>query len=305
MSTAGNIYVAFGMEIGDPANTTIPPQRLNLWLNRVVKEAVERTNCLWDTVTVSGLYDIEIVDYSSLAADTITLKTSLYTTVSTYTIAGAASNSAMATAIATQLIARTDIKAYSIGAHVYVCCIGGGTIETLTCSDSDTDHIVLTDGAESYKLSQIVTNIRRVEEVYSVDDSVHYKPVAYQEWARAKMDSSFDGFLSAVMPEEGIDMLMLNAGGANLSSASMVTISHLLWPTAISTASTEMPGILNHHDDMIVKGMLYYYYSQKAQYETALGVRNIFERWCRQAKKELRMQGKPQELSHFLRVAND
>lgn len=394
MSTAANIYTAFGIETGDPANSLIPVQRLELWLNRVVKEAVERTNALWDLTEISGLYDIEIVSFAGLVGNTITLRTSVDSAASDYVIASAASNAAMATAIAVQLDAHPNVTAYASGVHVYVGVIGGGTISSLTCDNSssftvvtlstsalmtflqfgrltgdtitlktsidtvavnytiaaaasnaamataveiqleahanvaavvigdavsivvtggtietftinEASTITLTDGAEFFSLASLITNFRRIEEVYSVDDQVHYKPIGYQEYVRCALDGAFDGYVYSIPVEAGAYMLYVKASGANLSSANTITISHLLWPTSITSAATAMPGILDHHDDLVVKGMLYYYYNQKGQFEVALGMRKIFERWCRQAKKEIRMQGKPQEMGHFLRVAND
>lgn len=305
MSTAANIYTAFGIEVGDPANSLIPTQRLELWLNRVVKEAVERTNSIWDVVTISGLYDIEILTYTALTGNTITLQTSEDTASTTYIIDSATSNSNMATEIAVQLDAHANVTAYASGAHVYVCVVGGGTISSLTTNETDATAITLTNGAEFFNLATLITNFRRIEEVYSVDDDVHYKPCGYQEYMRCLLDSAFDGYVYAIPVEAGSYMLYLKANGGNLLSSNTVTISHLLWPTSITSAATEMPGILSHHDDLVVKGMLYYYYNQKGQFEIAAAMRQMFERWCRQAKKEIRMQGKPQEMSHFLRVAND
>ena len=130
MPTVAELFRDIGDEIGDPSNARVPQWKLITWIDKAVKKAVRDTNCLWTRETLTGQRKITIVAFASLTADTITLVVSGVTT--TITIAAAASNTAMATAITAQLNAVTGVKAYSSGAIIYVVGIGGYTISIMT-----------------------------------------------------------------------------------------------------------------------------------------------------------------------------
>jgi len=310
MSIVADIFHAFGLEIGDPGNAKVPPQRLYLWLNRVLKDAVLKTNCLWDTIALSGEYDIEILDYASLNGEKVTLQTSKYAVSTDYTEGALAdweatvSNSKTATNLAAALNAYFGVIAYAIGAHVYVIATSGETI-TVCTSDADTDYLTVTAGAETFDFDSILTSYRRVNDIYSLAENLIYLPAGRQEYIRGTIDSTYEGYMYSVMQDGGRNTLYLKHAGGNILPSVVFYVDYLQWATAISALSTSLPGTLDNFDDMIVKGMLYHYYNSQANYELAVNLKSIFNEEARRVRKELRSHGAPQQMRHFLKVAND
>ena len=308
MATPGEIFSALGIEVGDPYNSHVPATRLLVWLNRVLKEAVRETKCLWETDTISGLVDIEIVSYGDLSGDVISLETSADAAATDYTEGvewtAATSNTVTATALATALDLHSNVNAYSDGAHCYVCANNGYVISTAT-SDADTDYITVTNGAEYYNLTELLTNFWQIEYVYDVDNARFYMPYNRKGYLYTKVDSESERYGYSYVPEGGKSIMKLESAGVNLGYGYTVTIDYLQKPSSVSITSTAMPGILDDYEDLIVKGILYYYYNSTGEHEKAFAMKQIFQNECRLVRKYLRMHGRPMQLGHLLRVAND
>jgi len=118
MSTLANLYLAMGAEIGDRFNAEVPQPRLLQLINRAIKDLVRDTNCLWDASTISGQYDIKILDYTGVGR--ITIQTSDDSSSTDYAWSSVTSNSVSATNLATALTAHANVVAYAVNEHVYV-----------------------------------------------------------------------------------------------------------------------------------------------------------------------------------------
>jgi hypothetical protein len=118
MATLANLYLAIGSEIGDRFNAEVPQPRLLVLINRAIKDLARDTNCLWDTRTISGQYDIKILDYTGVGR--ITIQTSDDSSSTDYAWSSVTSNSVSATNLATALTAHANVVAYAVNEHVYV-----------------------------------------------------------------------------------------------------------------------------------------------------------------------------------------
>ena len=308
MATAGEAIGAFGVEIGDPFNSHVIPTRVLVWLNRVVAEAVRETKCLWETDRFSGLADIEIVDYSSLSADVISLKTSADSAATDYTEGSEwtaeTSNTVTATNLAAALDVHPNVQSYSDGAHVYVCVKNGHTIAIIT-SDADTNYITVANGAEYFNLSEILTEFRRVEAVYDIANKRMYEPMDRRSYLYTQLDSVAALYTYTNPPESGKQIMKLEAGGISLLYSVSIYIDYFQKATAITTMSTDLPGLLSDYVDLIVKGILYHYYNSTGEHNKAITAKSLFLNECRLVRKDLRSHGMPLPMNQLFRVSND
>lgn len=304
MSTVSSLTYDIGTRIGDPSNTKLEAWQILRYINIVIEDIVKKTDCLWAVDEVSGQKRIEVLDYTNLGTAVISLKTSNDDAATDYTEASewnaATSNSVTATNIATALDAHASVAAYADGAYVYVCCVGGYTLSTLTC-DADTDYLTISDaGYETFELSNILSNFRKVRNIYDTDNELMYRPYARQDYNRALVDgTNYTGWGYYVDPAY---KLYIKANGANLDSADTFKIDYLYWHTALDSADDSPPAILDHYDEVIIQRVLYYYYMSQAMPDMARLSDITYRELIRDLQYEIRSQGELQEIYSFYRT---
>lgn len=317
MATLANLYLAIGAEIGDRFNAEVPQPRLLQLINRAIKDLARDTNCLWDTATISGLYDIKILDYAQLASDdtVITLKTSDDSASVTYTENGVGggtawasitSNSATATSLATALNGHANVMAYAVNEHVYLLTkyvraeeSADITITTLS-SSSDASDLSITSGAAKFKLPSIITNYRKIQNVYIAGGDVFHVPYARQHYDTAlTISTGLTASFYNIVPESGTYQMYFKHKGANLSPASVITMDYLVHPSALSASTESPPGILADFDDAVISRTMYYYMKSTANYQAMILQKQMADDAMKDVRHELRTQGEVQSISHF------
>ena len=312
MSTLANLYVAIGAEIGDRFNAKVPQARLLLYINRAIKDLARDTNCLWDTSTISGQYDIKILDYAQLATDdtVITLQTSDDSSSSTYTEgvnwAAATSNTTTATNLAAALTAHANVVAYSVNEHVYVLTkfiraeeSADILITTLT-SDSATSDLSITSGATKFNLETVISNFRVMRNASIVGGDLFFVPFSRQQYDNAlSLSTGLTASFYSIMPESGSYQMYFKHKGANLAPSTVVNFDYLVHPTALSLSTESPPGILAHFDDAVISRTMYYYLKSIGDTQGMVMQGMVAKEEMKTVRRELRAQGESQAIGHF------
>lgn len=293
MSTMAVIGRDFGERINDPALASTPFWKFLIFANKAIRDLVARTDCLVAKQTITGAIRLTVVDYTALSADTIV--TTVDGTATTLIIAAAASNTAMATAIAVQLDAITGVEAYSSGAYVYALGIDEYMIDSMTTSDT-TNLVIEDDGYDTLTLPSILTNLRNVRNIYDTTNEILYAPLSTQQHDRTLLDSNFVGYTWNV---DSSYNLSLKVAGANPTSQDQFVIDYWTWGAALTLHSESAPGVLAEWDEAVINRSLYYFYMTQAKMDMANICAGLFERDVRAIREQLRSHGEPQEQRLF------
>jgi DNA-binding beta-propeller fold protein YncE len=295
MPTVAELYRDIGDEINDPSNARVEHWRLLGWINKAVAKACRDTNCLWATTSLTGQRMLTVVDYSVLAMEAISITVSgvAYPII----IAAAASNSAMATAIAVQLDAITGVASYADGANVYVLGIDDYEIDSITTSDS-TNLTIADAGYEKFKLLSILTRFRRMGNIVDPTNGLIYDSVTRQRYDTALVDSGFAGYLYYVSPSSE---LYLKVAGANASSGVSFSVGYFQYPATL-VASDSLPALLNDHEECVIAYVKYLYHIRMGEYDKAKFEIGRYQEMTANLRREIRSQGEPQTQNQFLQM---
>ena len=302
MSTVAELYRDIGTEIGDEGNARVPTWKLLRWINKAIRDIVRKTYCLSATLEVTGSQEVEIVGYSALSGETVTVTVDGTASVLTEGVGwtAATSNAATATSLATAVNAVTGLSAYADSldtAVVVIVATGGYGLDTIALSD-ETNTTTSATGRESLELENILTRFRLIENVYSTADEIIYRSYTRQQYDRLITNDSFDGYGYTV---NEANRLFIKRDGSNLGYGNSVFIDYYQWNATLTAASESPPGIIDDFDDAIVnRCMRQHMLNQRADnpklsYETVVQYDTEYRQWIKDIKNELRSQGKPLE----------
>jgi len=304
MATVSNLYYDIGLRIGDPSNTKVESWQLLRWINSSIKDIVKKTDCLWNVEEVSGQQRIKVIDYSNLSDVVISLKTSNDSSATDYTEGAGedwlvgATNAATATAIAAILDAHADVFAYADSSYVYVGCLKGYTISTLTC-DADEDYLTISDdGYVTFEMDNVLSSFRKVRNIYDTGEQLIYRPYDRQDYDRVLVDSNYAGYGYYV--DSSYKMWLLSEG-SGLTSDGTFKLDYLYWNADLTAGSNSPEGILTHYDEVIIQRVMYYYFMSQGLYKEMHMANIIYRQLIRELQCEIRSQGEPLEIEHFYR----
>jgi len=309
MATVADLYRDIGTEIGDPSLANVFDWEILLLINKAVKDIANETNCLFETDQITGMYRIEVVDYSSLSGDIITIQTSADSAASTYTEgsewSAGATNAATAALIASSIHSRhSNIRAYSDGVYAYITVTGGYTMSTCSVDSAATVMTASNSGYEIFSLKGILTEafstnterFRKVRFITEAAASVLYESSTREQWNRYQIDDGYTGYNYFISPDK---KMYIKTGGSNLKAASIIRIDYLYNPTALSAATDELPSLINDFPDAVVQRAAYYFWRSQGEFERSQVYNREYRFTLRDIKNEVKSQGVPLAIRQF------
>jgi len=310
MSTVANLYRDIGMEIGDPDNANIPHWQLLIWINKAIKDIVNKTKCLWKKLELTGQQKITIKDYSNLSGDIVTIVVDDGDDETTSTLTegvdwtAATSNAATAASLETAIEAVTGLTSYvdlSDTAVVWVLATGIYQLaSTITC-DASTDYFTIGDaGYVWFNLEEIDSTFREMRNVYDTDENSRlFRPVSRQQWDRLSVQDNYSGFDFTVVNESGVWKLYVKANGGNFDSTYNFVMEYYYKPTVLTAATDSPPGLVDDHDEAIIRYVVREYHRKMGNFNEAAVARGEYILELRDIRRLLREQGEPQETNQF------